>query len=98
MKSVGETMGIGRSFAEAFLKAHRSRELDAGAATPWQALADVPEDVHPFFQRELAQIRDALDRLGDVESLVAGDWLRRQRLGPPHAGTPAPAGTADTGG
>src|SRR6266536_2520555 len=36
MKSVGETMGIGRTFAEAFLKAYRSRELDAGAATPWQ--------------------------------------------------------------
>src|SRR6202007_400274 len=56
MKSVGETMGIGRTFLEAFVKAHRSRELDAGAATPWQALADVPGDVHPFFQRELARI------------------------------------------
>ena len=57
MKSVGETMGIGRTFAEAFLKAYRSRELDAGAATPWHALEEVPEDVHPFFQRELDQIR-----------------------------------------
>src|SRR5262245_15808233 len=28
MKSVGEAMGIGRTFAEAFLKAMRSRELD----------------------------------------------------------------------
>ena len=54
MKSVGETMGIGRTFAEAFLKAMRSRELDAGAATPWQTLADMPEDVHPFFQEEIA--------------------------------------------
>ena len=60
MKSVGETMGIGRTFAEAFLKAYRSRELDAGAATPWQLLEDVPEDVHPFFQREFdADPRDA---------------------------------------
>ena len=60
MKSVGETMGIGRTFAEAFLKAYRSRELDAGAATPWQLLEDVPEDVHPFFQREFdANPRDA---------------------------------------
>jgi carbamoyl-phosphate synthase large subunit len=81
MKSVGETMGIGRTFAEAFLKAYRSRELDAGAATPWQALAEVPDDVHPFFQRELDQIRAALDGLGDVDSLVAGDWLRLKRLG-----------------
>ena len=29
MKSVGEAMGIGRTFSEAFLKAMRSRELDA---------------------------------------------------------------------
>ncbi len=35
MKSVGEAMGIGRTFAEAFMKAMRSRELDPGAATPW---------------------------------------------------------------
>ena len=31
MKSVGEAMGIGRTFREAFWKAMRSRELDAGA-------------------------------------------------------------------
>src|SRR5215468_8752106 len=77
MKSVGETMGIGRTFAEAFLKAYRSRELDAGAATPWQ----LPGDVHPFFQRELAQIRDALEGIHDVESLAADDWLRLKRIG-----------------
>ena len=34
MKSVGEAMGIGRTFSEAFLKASRSRELDAGAQRP----------------------------------------------------------------
>src|SRR6187397_3250560 len=81
MKSVGEAMGIGRSFAEAFLKGFRSRELDAGAATPWHALDEVPEDVHPFFQRELDQIRDALEDIGDIEALVAGDWLRLKRQG-----------------
>jgi carbamoyl-phosphate synthase large subunit len=31
MKSVGEAMAIGRTFGQAFLKAMRSRELDAGA-------------------------------------------------------------------
>ncbi|HSP71800.1 MAG TPA: carbamoyl-phosphate synthase large subunit, partial [Gaiellaceae bacterium] len=31
MKSVGEAMGIGRTFSEALLKAMRSRELDPGA-------------------------------------------------------------------
>ena len=34
MKSVGEAMGIGRTFTEAFLKAMRSRELDLSRATP----------------------------------------------------------------
>ena len=32
MKSVGEAMGIGRTFGEAFLKARRSRELDGADA------------------------------------------------------------------
>src|SRR5439155_1100113 len=77
MKSVGETMGIGRSFTEAFLKALRSRELDRGAKTPWQTLADVPEDVHPWFQEEILDIQEALFRL---ESLDV-DWVRLKRLG-----------------
>jgi carbamoyl-phosphate synthase large subunit len=83
MKSVGETMGIGRTFAEAFLKAMRSRELDTGAATPWQTLADVPDDVHPFFQEEIARIQRALLGIAgeDMESFVADDWLRLKRLG-----------------
>ena len=96
MKSVGETMGIGRTFAEAFLKAYRSRELDAGAATPWQALAEVPADVHPFFQRELAHIREALEGIGDVEALVAGDWLRLKRLGLSDADIATAAGTTES--
>jgi carbamoyl-phosphate synthase large subunit len=83
MKSVGETMGIGRTFAEAFLKAMRSRELDTGAATPWQTLADVPDDVHPFFQEEIARIQYALLEIAgeDVEAFKADDWLRLKRLG-----------------
>ena len=56
MKSVGEAMGIGRTFQEAFWKAFRSRELDAGAVTPWRDLADLPEDIHPWFRRELEQL------------------------------------------
>src|SRR3954465_7009121 len=83
MKSVGETMGIGRTFSEAFLKAMRSRELDAGTATPWQTLADTPEDIHPFFAEEIWKIQETLlDVAGvDVDSLVADDWLRLKRLG-----------------
>src|SRR5437868_3406224 len=95
MKSVGETMGIGRTFAEAFLKAYRSRELDAGAATPWPALADVPDDVHPFFRRELDRVRETLGGIGDIESLVAGDWLRLKRAGLSDADVAAAAGTTE---
>src|SRR5579859_2245798 len=95
MKSVGETMGIGRTFAEAFLKAYRSRELDAGAATPWHSLAEVPEGVHPFFRRELDRIREALDGLGGVDSLVARDWLRLKRLGLSDADIGAASGSTE---
>jgi carbamoyl-phosphate synthase large subunit len=83
MKSVGETMGIGRTFGEAFLKAMRSRELDPGAATPWQTLADVPEGVHPFFEEEIWRIQEALLEIAgtSIDDLVADDWLRLKRLG-----------------
>ena len=47
MKSVGETMGIGRSFLEAFVKAKRGLE----GPFDWH-----PEDLHPWFQRELAAL------------------------------------------
>src|SRR4051795_6939186 len=47
MKSVGETMGIGRTFREAFVKAER------GLETPldWH-----PENLHPWFERELERV------------------------------------------
>jgi carbamoyl-phosphate synthase large subunit len=44
MKSVGESMGIGRTFAEAFDKARRG--LDT--VQDWR-----PENLHPWFRREL---------------------------------------------
>jgi carbamoyl-phosphate synthase large subunit len=47
MKSVGETMGIGRTFREAFVKAERGLE----AELDWQ-----PENLHPWFERELETI------------------------------------------
>ena len=47
MKSVGETMGIGRTFLEAFVKAKRGLEGDFD----WH-----PEGLHPFFERELAAL------------------------------------------
>jgi len=60
MKSVGETMGIGRTFSEAFLKAMRSRELDRGSRTPWAELTDLPDGLHPFFDAEIERIQEAL--------------------------------------
>jgi carbamoyl-phosphate synthase large subunit len=78
MKSVGEAMGIGRTFTEAFAKAVRSRELDGGAVTPWARLDTLPDGLHPWFRDELSRLR-----LGPLhlEDLVADDWLRLKRLG-----------------
>src|SRR4051812_40464368 len=47
MKAVGETMGIGRTFVEAFVKAKRGLEGDFD----WS-----PEGMHPWFVRELEQL------------------------------------------
>jgi carbamoyl-phosphate synthase large subunit len=57
MKSVGEAMGIGRTFKEAFWKAMRSRELDPGSVTPWADLDDLPDGLHPWFRAELEQLQ-----------------------------------------
>jgi carbamoyl-phosphate synthase large subunit len=71
MKSVGEAMGIGRTFIEAFRKARRSRELDGEEI--WQ----LDENAHPWFATELA------DELGELrlDDLVADDFLRIKRAG-----------------
>ncbi len=72
MKSVGEAMGIGRSFAEAFLKARRSREVDDA----WE-----PQNLHPWFQAELERAREVLESVGRIDELVADDWVRLKRAG-----------------
>src|SRR5207253_8090693 len=78
MKSVGEAMGIGRTFSEALLKALRSRELDASAVSPWDGLDELPAGLHPWFRAEIERLR--LPALS-LEDLVADDWLRLKRLG-----------------
>ena len=92
MKSVGEAMGIGRTFTEAFLKALRSRELDGGAVTPWASLEELPEGLHPWFRAELERLR-----IGPVqlEDLVADDWIRLKRLGFSDADIAAAAGVTE---
>jgi carbamoyl-phosphate synthase large subunit len=72
MKSVGEAMGIGRTFLEAFRKAHRSRELEAGER--WQ----LPEGAHPWFHEEIARTEITWS---SVDDLVADDWLKLKRFG-----------------
>src|SRR4051795_4552961 len=72
MKSVGEAMGIGRTFTEAYLKAFRSRELDAGATTPWREFDDLPDGIHPWFQTEIDRIKDALASLDILRAKRAG--------------------------
>ena len=72
MKSVGEAMGIGRTFTEAFLKAFGSRELDPGAPTPWATIDDIPDGVHPWFKEQLALAR---------RELASRDIARAKRAG-----------------
>jgi carbamoyl-phosphate synthase large subunit len=74
MKSVGEAMGIGRTFSEALLKAHGSRELEVGAPTPWPSLADedLPEGLHPWFREQIEHARG---------ELASGDLWRAKRAG-----------------
>jgi carbamoyl-phosphate synthase large subunit len=69
MKSVGEAMGIGRTFTEAYLKALRSRELDAGATTPWREFDDLPDGIHPWFRAEIDRIAEALANEPDLLKL-----------------------------
>jgi carbamoyl-phosphate synthase large subunit len=81
MKSVGEAMGIGRTFTEAFLKAMRSRELDAGAATPWASLDALPDGVHPWFLAQLERAKSALCSTRTKSDLVANDWIKLKSAG-----------------
>jgi carbamoyl-phosphate synthase large subunit len=81
MKSVGEAMGIGRTFTEAFLKAMRSRELETGVATPWAGLDDLPDGVHPWFRAELERAESTLCSTRATSDLVTDDWLMLKRAG-----------------
>jgi carbamoyl-phosphate synthase large subunit len=85
MKSVGEAMGIGRTFIEAFRKARRSRELDGEEI--WQ----LDENAHPWFAAELAS------ELGQLrlEDLVGDDFLRIKRAGFSDADIASKCGAAE---
>jgi carbamoyl-phosphate synthase large subunit len=72
MRSIGEALGLGRTFPEAFLKALEGRE--AGADLPGLAGA------HPYFLAELESIRGAERRL-----VATGDVAEAKRYGLPDA-------------
>ena len=74
MKSVGEAMGIGRTFTEAFLKSARSREGDSESA-------ELPPGAHPWFAEQLEEARAALARVRSLDDLVADDWIGLKRAG-----------------
>jgi carbamoyl-phosphate synthase large subunit len=92
MKSVGEAMGIGRTFTEALLKALRSREHELSTASPWKALDELPDGLHPWFRAEIERLR--LPSL-NIDDLVADDWLRLKRLGLADADIAAACGTTE---
>jgi carbamoyl-phosphate synthase large subunit len=96
MKSVGEAMGIGRTFSEAFLKARRSRELDAGVKAPWLELDDLPDGIHPWFRAEIERIRVALARVPALDLLDADELMKLKRLGLSDAEIAAAGGFEET--
>jgi carbamoyl-phosphate synthase large subunit len=75
MKSVGEAMGIGRTFTEAFFKAARSRELDG------EAPIAVPAGAHPWFHAQVDAAKAVLPPTGTSDDLVADDWIAVKRAG-----------------
>jgi carbamoyl-phosphate synthase large subunit len=95
MKSVGEAMGIGRTFSEALLKALRSRELDGGSSTPWATLADLPAGLHPWFLAEIERAGEMLAAVRSLDDLVNDDWVRIKRAGWSDKAVAARCGTTE---
>jgi carbamoyl-phosphate synthase large subunit len=75
MKSVGEAMGIGRTFGEALLKAARSRELEV------EAPVELPAGAHPWFHAQLERTKSSLRFTRAIDDLVADDWISLKRAG-----------------
>src|SRR5690242_18941374 len=96
MRAVGESLGLGRTFAEAFLKALEGREQAPGDLDVSRRAEPVPErwdlllesarrglelsGVHPYFANELGAIAEA-----ERELAVTGDIAVAKRFGLPDA-------------
>jgi len=72
MQAVGEALGLGRTFPEAFLKALEGLEVDA-------ELPEIP-GLHPYFEAELQAIREA-----ETQLAASGDVVEAKRFGLPDA-------------
>ena len=70
MRAVGEALGLGRTFPEAFLKALEGLEMEL-------PLPEFP-GAHQYFQRELDSIREA-----EEELVASGDIPAAKRFGLP---------------
>jgi carbamoyl-phosphate synthase large subunit len=96
MRAVGEALGIGRTFPEAFLKALEGREAEWREVAPgagalpvperWDALLEVARQglelhgVHPYWADELEAIAAA-----EWELVATGDVAAAKRFGLPDA-------------
>jgi carbamoyl-phosphate synthase large subunit len=81
MKSVGEAMAIGRTFKQAFMKAMRSRELDAGVEPPagtGELLASLELPAHDRYELLFEALRRgvSVDELHGRTSIHP--WFLRQ--------------------
>src|SRR5688500_13773174 len=72
MRAVGESLGLGRTFPEALLKALEG--IEAGYLLP-----EIP-GLHPYFVRELESIREA-----ERDLAAGGDLIAAKRFGLPDA-------------
>src|SRR3990172_3547349 len=54
--------------------ASSSRELDAGAPTPWATLDDLPEGIHPWFRAEIERAGALLATERELVTLKATGW------------------------
>jgi len=90
MKAVGEAMGIGRTFGEAFAKAVRSRELES-SPEDWP----LPDGIHPWFRAEIEKTHELLERVSALGDLVADDWMRLKRAGLSDAALAARCGASE---
>jgi carbamoyl-phosphate synthase large subunit len=107
MRAVGEALGLGRTFAEAFLKALEGREAEPpvldlarrGEPVPerWDLLLEAARrgldlpGIHPYFVDELRAIADA-----ERELVAGGDVSAAKRAGLPDARIASLLGIGET--